>query len=1046
MLRCLFSKSADAGWYINIRAIVNCKPYQDAEGKERKDTKVVFNENIPVVDFKARWPDLLAHLTMLNSQEVEPANIYYGVNPRTNQSAASNKILDIAGYDGFYLDLDDNKSFTKLQRMIQVAFWTDYGLPPSILVESGRGYHAYWVFNGLLANKEWGQNVLRRMVMLSGCKDKGNTHDPTRVLRLPGFYNVKTWWTGDIPFCSLVQPENISADTNIYRYEPAGFEHGFPPSELANIETYHSRAGALDVNVPLAERVRIIAREATKFMWDQKAKQDGREVGVTFTDPAASVASQAAAAPVAAKEAEKLKLTLTVVPPIEHLPFKRHNGWMKKYCLRGLDGLNAEEIKKTEEQTGLTPFSGSELDYRVMYHLIALGYTEAAIIEFWMRNGIKLYRPSKIQKNPNYLKMTFANAFSAAEATLQQGRTQAKEAFLTLTPENQIELTHHGLVFRRSEDKHVLIFTGDLELIRRYHDESAETENEREWFDLNIKAFGPNGVITYEKLVPTNAFYTIDKFMEHICDHQARLITNRREELQCILSYLERRFHSVPTKRFTSKLTFKDDVYNFPQMKISADKIETKEDTLVNDIFAKRYPIYKWFQPNYYSEAQAQNFVRNNLNSLYTMHLPRLVASIIGLIGAAAVAVRFREAFPGQEFNLPTVNVRGSSSSGKSETVRALCRLCGAVGADYSQSTSTTLFAMQRHISSTTFLPVLIDEFKMNQEGTNSKALQIIRDIVRRNYSGETILRGRADTSLISFKLHAPIIIVGEHQFETAGDISETSRIVAVNTDTYETTTARKEQFAKVQAQRWEWLAPLFYQFVLRQDVNTLYALYNVIQKDMSAKLEKTMGDSVTRTAHNLAVIHLGCLLWDKFFKSLWPEAPDINVALNLEKCLVEETIRDNSENNHTFVTKQENGPAIVATNNEFFQMLTTIQEMDETGFKVEEVNSKTYLEKPETNELLVFLTSMHEKYRVYQRKFNRDAPPRSKMAALLHGMDARCSAWLTGANVVRWVNNKTHRCYVFNLRMLQDMKIWRAGPTLPPQEPDQSPGSGTIF
>jgi hypothetical protein len=1045
MLRCLFSKSADAGWYINIRAIVNCKPYHDADGKERRDTRVVFNENIPVVNFKMRWPDLLAHLTMLNSQEIEPANIYFGVNPRTNQSTASNKVIDIAGYNSFYLDLDDNKSFTKLQRMIQVGFWTDYGLPPSILVESGRGYHVYWIFNGLLTNKEWGQNVLRRMVMLSGCKDKGNTHDPTRVLRLPGFYNVKTWWTGDIPFCSLVQPENISADTNIYRYEPAGFEQGFPPSELQNIEQYHSRAGSLDINVPLAERIRIIAREATKFMWDQKAKQDGREVGITITDPAASVAAQAAAAPVAAKEAEKLKLTLTVVPPIEHLPFKRQNAWMKKYCLRGLDGLNAEEIKKTEEQTGLTPFSGSELDYRVMYHLISLGYTEEAINEFWMRNGIKLYRPSKMQKNPNYLKMTFANAFAAVEATLQQGRTQSKEAFLTLTPENQIALTDQGLVFRRSEDKHCLIFTGDIELIRRYHDESADTENEREWFDLTIKAFGPKGVIMYEKLVPTNAFHTIDKFMEHICEHQARLITNRREELQCILSYLERRFPDAPTKRFTSKLTFKDDVYNFPQMKISAEKIETKEDTLVNDIFAKRYPIYKWFQPNYYSESQAKTFIKNNLNSLYTMHLPRLVAAIIGLIGAAAVAVRFRDAFPGQEFNLPTVNVRGASSSGKSETVRALCRLCGVVGQDYSQSTNLTMFAMQRHISSTTFIPVLIDEFKLNREGTNSKTLQMIRDIVRRNYSGETILRGRADTSLIGFKLHAPLIIVGEHQLESEGDVSETSRVVAVNTDTYEISNERREQFAKVQAQRWEWIAPLFYQFVLRQDVNALYAIYLAIQKDMGVTLEKTMGDSVTRTAHNLAALHLGCLLWDKFFKSLWPEAPSIDSALNLKKCLLEETILDNTENSHTFVAKQEAGPTIVATNNEFFQMLTTIQEIDETGFEISEVTAKTYLEKPEDNELLVFLTVMHEKYRTYLKKFNREAPPRTKMTALLRGMLAKKSIWLKETQAVRWINNKAHRCYIFDLNLIRQMGIWRAAPT-PPPNPTLTNNPNNIF
>jgi len=1031
LIRCIFQKSADPEWFINIRAIVNCKPYTSEDGKEHKETKVVFNENIPVVDFKTRWPELLAHLTMLNSQAVEPANIYFGVNPRLHQNPKSNSIPDVAGYASFYLDADDNKNYTKEQRLIQVAFWTDYGLPPSILVSSGRGYHPYWCFNGLLIDKEYGQNILRKMVLLSGCKDKGNTHDPTRILRLPGFYNVKNWWNGDIPFCALAFPQTISSDTNVYRYDPAGFEKGFPPSLLENIETYHTRAGALDINVPLGERVKIIAREATEFMWNQKAKQDGREVSLELPSPTATMQEQKAAAPSTERELEKLNLSLTVIPPVEHLPFKRHKAWMKIYCLRGYDALSEAETALVLKQTGLPVANGSELDYRVMYFLITLGYTQNAIEEFWMRNGIKLYRPDKMKNSPNYLKMTFEKAFAAAEAALQQGRTQSAESGrLTMTPENQITLTDQGILFRRAEDKHALIFTGDIQLMRRYHDETAEDETEREWFDLKITGFGPNGVSTYEKLVPTNAFYTSERFQQLVCDYQARLLTSKRDELQTLLSFLERRYPNVSTKRFTSKLTFKDDAYNFPQMRITAEKIETKEDTLVHDVFSKRYPIYKWFQPNYYSQTQATNFIKNNINDLYTIHLPRLVASVIGLIGAAALAVRFRQDFEGQEFNLPTLNVRGASSSGKSETVKALCRLCGVVGKEYTVSTNTTQFALQRHISSTTFLPVLIDEFKLNTEGSNSRNLQIIRDVVRRNYSGETILRGRADTSLIAFQLHAPLIIVGEHPLESAGDISETSRVFAVNTDIYETTNARRLLFEKFQSQRWEWLAPLFYQFTLRQDVKEMHDLYRTIQRRLIEKLEKTMAESVTRTAHNLAALYLGCLLWDRFIKSLYPEAPSIETALTLEASLVDETISDNLENKHTFVmeTKTPTGTLehVVATNNEFFQMLRVIQEIDETGFTIDEVPLKCYFEDEAESELLVLLTTMHEKYRVYMLKFNREAPPKNKMVALLNGMIAKKSPWLKEKHSVRKISGKAHRCYIFDLNLLRKMGIWR--------------------
>jgi hypothetical protein len=1028
LVRELFSQTAEASAFINIRAIANQRPYTDNEGRAcNNGTRVVFNENIPIIDFKSRWPILLNHLTMLNQQEEEPANIYFGVNPRTSLNAAANKVADVAGYQAFYLDCDDNKSYTKEQRLIQADFWNTCNLNPSIVIDSGHGYHVYWLFENLLSDKTRGQNILRHMVRTSGCRDKGNTHDPTRILRLPGFYNVKEWFKGDMPLCGIVQPTNWTAQPQMLRYDPAVFENHWPPSDLQDIERYNQSAMTQDASVPFADRIRNTAREAARVLSEQKAQLDGRTIAENSPLPDATLKAQM----VDTATVEPLKLTLNTVPPLEHINWARGQVWMKAYCLRGYDGLTIDEQIKIKNATQSEDLSASELDYRIMYRLISLGFTYAAINEFWHRNGVRLYRADKEKKNPNYIKMTFDKAFSAAEATLQQGKNAKKTTDrLIVTPNNLLTETEHGLVIRRTESKDELILTGNLILLARYHDETAEDESEREWFDLRITGYSPNGPVVVEKLVSCKAFNTIDRFLMDVCGPHCRFLSNKRSELQAILSYLEYKYPKVPVKRFSSKLTYKNGIYNFPQMRISASSIETKQDALVTELFTSRYPIYGWFEPNCYTPEQARNFLQNNLKDLLQLHLPRLIAGVLGLIGSAAIAVRFRETFTNIEFNLPTINVRGASSSGKTETLKLLSRLCGIVSGRNTMSTDTSRFAMQRHISSTTFLPVIIDEFKLNSDGSNLKNLLMIRDIVRRNYSGEAIMRGRADTSIVSFRMHAPMIVIGEHQLETVGDVSETSRVFAIDTDTYQIDVEKLSRHQRIQNQRWEWIAPLFYQYVLTLDENTLYAEYLKIEKRMRSSLEKNVAESLTRMSHNLASLYLGCNLWSRFFKSLCPSAPDVCETLDLEKCLLEDTMEMYLNNKNTFVgvAKTHAGveTRVVVTNNEFFTMLQTIQDIEESGFAINDVTTKCFYEKEAENELLIVLPAMHERYALYLQRKNRTAPERTKMLSLIKAMQVKQSPLLLECHAARKLDGRTVRVYVMDLNLLRTLGIWR--------------------
>ena len=79
---------------------------------------------------------------------------------------------------------------------LEVARWRchEVGLPdPSIIVDSGNGVHLYWLLNSPVAFGHDNERTrfelrLRRVYRLLGCDA---TNDVNRLLRLPGFWNMK---------------------------------------------------------------------------------------------------------------------------------------------------------------------------------------------------------------------------------------------------------------------------------------------------------------------------------------------------------------------------------------------------------------------------------------------------------------------------------------------------------------------------------------------------------------------------------------------------------------------------------------------------------------------------------------------------------------------------------------------------------------------------------------------------------------------------------------------------------------------------------------
>lgn len=148
--------------------------------------------------------DLTGKLRQLNENA---ANVYFGVNPRSKRSGTKNAV---ACCRCVWADLDDVTLETVPRH------WTRANLPsPSIVVASGHGVHLYWLLDkpqDVASPKSRAdfESMLRNLY-----EDLGSdaTQDVTRLLRLPGFANVKQ---APVP-CEIVQLTQI-------RYSIAEFD------------------------------------------------------------------------------------------------------------------------------------------------------------------------------------------------------------------------------------------------------------------------------------------------------------------------------------------------------------------------------------------------------------------------------------------------------------------------------------------------------------------------------------------------------------------------------------------------------------------------------------------------------------------------------------------------------------------------------------------------------------------------------------------------------------------------------------------------------
>jgi P4 family phage/plasmid primase-like protien len=185
--------SAPSDWFVEFN-LLQYRPTQ--ENPDAKRMRAMF---YTVAQVLSDWPTIERQLDHMNRTQVE--NIHHCINPRFRKPKKHGTNADVSHYVAAWVDVDfhGNEQAVRAQFDGVVADFKARDLQPSIVLESGRGMHAYWLFD-----KPYPKELARPVCagIMDYFKISDSIHDPRRILRMPGFMNLKN--PKDPKWCQIV--------------------------------------------------------------------------------------------------------------------------------------------------------------------------------------------------------------------------------------------------------------------------------------------------------------------------------------------------------------------------------------------------------------------------------------------------------------------------------------------------------------------------------------------------------------------------------------------------------------------------------------------------------------------------------------------------------------------------------------------------------------------------------------------------------------------------------------------------------------------------
>jgi hypothetical protein len=432
-----------------------------------------------------------------------------------------------------------------------------------------------------------------------------------------------------------------------------------------------------------------------------------------------------------------------------------------------------------------------------------------------------------------------------------------------------------------------ILLTGIITLKQKitYEKEECqkETEDEEERLFLAITTKRKTAKKEKEKVVDGTIFNNVTKFRDSLCNDDLCCMARNVEELHFFKSHLLENPNIAKHSRPKNIRYMKGEFY-FPFYRVSKDAIIQEDPAFTTVVLAKN--PYATNLSNKIADPNQVGCILKHADALmYKIHMPVLPISVIGLIVSTAFKSILLE--KGDEtLNIPCLNIRGDSHTGKTETTKHIMGLAGYKPNFKTLDLSSTAIGICLTCNSIKQGPVVIDELKESDEISRNQ-IQGVKRMLRSVFNDQQRVTGTKEPGAMAiYNITTPLIVIGQFDLESEGDTAEQSRLIPITTGTFkidDKNLAQKELFNEFKQIPLDSIAPYLYKFILNYPVEKFIQ----IKKELSATIDRLIKnyypDASCRTAENYGTIAAGHKIWTEFLESYGvstENTPDVIGAL----------------------------------------------------------------------------------------------------------------------------------------------------------------------
>lgn len=210
-------------------------------------------------------------------------------------------------------------------------------------------------------------------------------------------------------------------------------------------------------------------------------------------------------------------------------------------------------------------------------------------------------------------------------------------------------------------------------------------------------------------------------------------------------------------------------------------------------------------------DATFSGIARTVFEYLPKVNAPEVVLPVIGWFFATPLKPQFME----RVRSFPALYVWGTQGSGKSSLITDVMWPLFGVRDSEPYSATETEFALLKILTATRSIPIFIDEYKPYDMPKHR--LNVLHRYLRRAFRGEAEERGRADQTVNTYYIRAPVCVAGEVR---PSEPALLERAVTSNPDkvTLEERADCRAAFRELRAVELSLFAPRYIQFCLGRD------------------------------------------------------------------------------------------------------------------------------------------------------------------------------------------------------------------------------------